>query len=88
MCECGKTQAAPLVLATLRSLLVNFGFGKTQVVNPAISPYGHVMGAATWAACLSDHPVCPFTKQPLRREQLTALTHANYERFKDKIIRN
>ena len=32
--------------------------------------------------------VCPFTKQPLRREQLTLLTHANYERFADKIIRN
>ena len=58
------------------------------VVNPAISPYGHVMGLATWAACLSEHAQCPFTKQPLRREQLVVLTHLNYERFKDKIIRN
>ena len=57
------------------------------VVNPAISPYGHVMGLATWTACLSEAGICPFTKQPLRTRDLVVLTHMNYERFKDKIVR-
>ena len=57
------------------------------VVNPAISPYGHVMGLATWTACLSEQGICPFTKQPLRTRDLVVLSHMNYERFKDKIVR-
>lgn len=57
------------------------------VVNPALSPFGHVMGLATWAACLAENNVCPFTKEPLRKEQLVVLTHTNYERFKDRIKR-
>jgi hypothetical protein len=57
------------------------------VVNPAISPYGHVMGLATWTACLSEQGICPFTKQPLRTRDLVVLSRMNYERFKDKIVR-
>ena len=57
------------------------------VVRPAISPYGHVMGAATWRAVLGTKGVCPFTKQPLRWEQCRMLTHANIETFRDQIIR-
>lgn len=112
------------------------------VVSPAISPYGHVMGAATWKvrpaptpsnsrvhvyACLKDpyamaqraahcqgrllitaascriqrrltyvHTCipqavlaekgkCPFTGQPLAWHQCTMLTHANIQRFRDRI---
>ena len=32
------------------------------VVNPAISPYGHVMGLATWRAVLAEQ-VCARAKQ-------------------------
>lgn len=52
------------------------------VVAPALSPYGHVMGLATWKACLQDRPVCPFTKQPLKARDLVALTVLNWERHK------
>jgi hypothetical protein len=57
------------------------------VIRPAISPYGHVMGAATWRAVLSENNICPFTKQPLRFEQCKILTIHNIESFRDKIIR-
>ena len=40
------------------------------VVTPAISPYGHVMGLATWNAVLAEQGKCPFTQQPLRRDQV------------------
>lgn len=40
------------------------------VVTPAISPYGHVMGQATWNAVLAEQGKCPFTQQPLRRDQV------------------
>ena len=55
---------------------------------PAISPWGHVMGLATWKAVLAaggSEPRCPFTKQPLSWEQVTVLTHANIDRFRDRI---
>lgn len=43
------------------------------VVTPAISPYGHVMGIATWNAVLAEQGKCPFTQQPLRRDQVSCL---------------
>ena len=53
---------------------------------PAISPAGHVMGLATWKAVLAGpEPRCPFTKAPLSWEQVTVLTHANIDRFRDRI---
>jgi len=57
------------------------------VIRPAISPYGHVMGAATWRAVLAENSTCPFTKQPLRFEQCKILTVHNIESFRDEIIR-
>lgn len=51
------------------------------VVAPAISPYGHVMGMATWRAVLSESRRCPFTKLGLRPEQLVALTKSNIDRY-------
>lgn len=40
------------------------------VVTPAISPYGHVMGLATWNAVLAEQGKCPFTQHPLQRNQV------------------
>ena len=36
-----------------------------EVVKPAISPYGHVLGYDTWIRVLNREPknTCPFTKQ-------------------------
>ena len=56
------------------------------VIRPAISPFGHVMGAATWKAVLAEQGVCPFTKKPLRWEQCRILTKANIDAYKDSII--
>jgi len=60
------------------------------VVVPAISPHGHVMGLATWrAVLLEDEPKgrCPFTRLPLRPEQLVVLTKRNLARYADRIVR-
>lgn len=56
------------------------------IVRPAMSPYGHVMGLATWNAVIAEQGKCPFTQQPVRREQIILLTHANIERHRDSII--
>ena len=41
-----------------------------EVVKPAISPYGHVLGYDTWIRVLNREPknTCPFTKQVGGRE--------------------
>jgi hypothetical protein len=57
------------------------------VIRPAISPFGHVMGAATWKAVLAESGLCPFTKKPLSWEQCRILTLHNIEAYRDKIIR-
>jgi hypothetical protein len=56
------------------------------VVRPAISPYGHVMGYATWRAVLAEQQRCPFTKQPLSWEQLAVLTANNIDKYRDRIV--
>lgn len=56
------------------------------VVTPAISPFGHVMGMATWRAWLSENKVCPFTRNVLSIEQCTILTKNNIDKYKDKIV--
>ncbi|KAK9799422.1 hypothetical protein WJX73_008139 [Symbiochloris irregularis] len=53
---------------------------------PAVSPWGHVLGMATWAAVLADSHRCPFTQQPLQREQVILLTHNNIGRFQSRLI--
>ncbi|KAK9846986.1 hypothetical protein WJX84_000674 [Apatococcus fuscideae] len=55
------------------------------VIAPAISPYGHVMGIATWKAVLAEHQHCPFTKNPLSWEQCKVLTKHNIDRYQDRI---
>jgi hypothetical protein len=59
-----------------------------EVEEPAISPYGHIMGKKTWYQCLSAEPtkeICPFTKQPLKKRDLVVLTWDNIHLYKDKI---
>jgi hypothetical protein len=44
------------------------------------------MGLASWRAVLADQRRCPFTKQPLRVDQLTVLTQLNIARLRDLIV--
>jgi len=57
------------------------------IEEPAISPYGHVLGYQTWLKVLNTEPknTCPFTKQPLTKRNLTKLNFDNFEEYKDKI---
>ncbi|KNC47857.1 uncharacterized protein AMSG_04087 [Thecamonas trahens ATCC 50062] len=58
-----------------------------EVVAPAISPYGHVMGYATWRMTLETrNNVCPFTNQPLELKAIVPLTLGNIDEYRDKII--
>ncbi|KAI8643084.1 hypothetical protein BD408DRAFT_343184 [Parasitella parasitica] len=61
-----------------------------EVVKPAISTYGHVMGYDSWVRCLTNwegkKSVCPLTKRPLTRRDLTILIVENIEAYQDKII--
>eukprot|EP01083_Nonionella_stella_P111441 326835_1 len=59
-----------------------------NVIRPAISPYGHVLGYDTWCKILrtSKHKnMCPFTLQKMSRRSLVKITKANYDEYKDKI---
>jgi hypothetical protein len=62
---------------------------KTQIEEPAISPYGHVAGYETWCKVLRSEDgkdTCPFTRQPLRRRDLVKLTHDNIAEFREKMV--
>ena len=53
-----------------------------EVVKPAISPYGHVMGYDSWLRCLNSEDrknICPITKKPLNKRELVVLTHDNID---------
>ncbi|KAJ3066873.1 hypothetical protein HDU99_003706, partial [Rhizoclosmatium hyalinum] len=52
-----------------------------NIVRPAISPYGHVVGYDTWVSCLGNR-MCPFTKKPLSRRELVMLTWDNIEEYR------
>ncbi|KAF8937967.1 hypothetical protein EDD21DRAFT_403641 [Dissophora ornata] len=60
------------------------------VEKPAISKYGHVMGYDSWIRCLlqegSTKNICPLTKKPLTKRDLTVLTFENIEEYRDKIV--
>ncbi|EFC46556.1 predicted protein [Naegleria gruberi] len=58
-----------------------------QVKDPAISPYGHVLGYQTWLKVLNTEPknTCPYTKQTLTKRHLVKLNFDNIEEFKSKI---
>ncbi|KAK4513904.1 Phosphomannomutase 1 [Mucor velutinosus] len=61
-----------------------------EVIKPAISTYGHVMGYDSWVRCLTNWEgkknICPLTKKPLSKRDLTVLTPDNIEAYRDKII--
>ncbi|KAI9282245.1 hypothetical protein BY458DRAFT_537726 [Sporodiniella umbellata] len=61
-----------------------------EVVKPAISRYGHVMGYDSWVRCLTNWEgkknICPLTKKTLTKRDLVILTHENIEEYRDKII--
>ncbi|KAF9999883.1 hypothetical protein BGZ80_006472, partial [Entomortierella chlamydospora] len=60
------------------------------VEKPAISKYGHVMGYDSWIRCLlqegSAKNICPLTKKPLTKRDLTVLTFENIDEYRDKIV--
>ncbi|RKP23270.1 hypothetical protein SYNPS1DRAFT_24717 [Syncephalis pseudoplumigaleata] len=60
-----------------------------EVVKPAISPHGHVMGYDNWVRCLTrsePRNVCPITKKPLSKRDLVVLTMDNIDEYRDKIV--
>ncbi|KAG1047189.1 hypothetical protein G6F42_029112 [Rhizopus arrhizus] len=46
-----------------------------EVIKPAISTYGHVMGYDSWVRCLTNWEgkknICPLTKKPLTKSDLS-----------------
>ena len=60
-----------------------------QVIKPAISPYGYVMGYDSWCTILRNAKTknqCPFTKKHMTRRQLIKLNEENIDQFKDQIV--
>ncbi|KAF7727170.1 hypothetical protein EC973_007945 [Apophysomyces ossiformis] len=61
-----------------------------EVVKPAISKYGHVMGYDSWVRCLTNWEgkknICPLTKNPMTKRDLVILTHENIEEYRSQII--
>ncbi|RKP07077.1 hypothetical protein THASP1DRAFT_24705 [Thamnocephalis sphaerospora] len=60
-----------------------------EVVKPAISPFGHVMGYDNWVRCLTrsePRNVCPITKNPLSKRDLVVLTLDNIADYRNKIV--
>jgi hypothetical protein len=59
-----------------------------EVVNPYISPYGHVLSYKTWLKVLTENipqGQCPFTKQPVTMRDLTKLTFENIDKYRSTI---
>ncbi|KAG0172732.1 hypothetical protein DFQ28_007439 [Apophysomyces sp. BC1034] len=61
-----------------------------EVIKPAISKYGHVMGYDSWVRCLTNWEgkknICPLTKNPMTKRDLVVLTHENIEEYRSQII--
>ncbi|GAA5811659.1 hypothetical protein MFLAVUS_005100 [Mucor flavus] len=57
-----------------------------QIIKPAISKYGHVMGYDSWTRCLNNWEgkknICPLTKKALTKRDLVVLTLDNMEEYK------
>jgi len=58
-----------------------------EIEQPAISPYGHVLGFRTWLRILQREPknTCPFTKQAIQKRDLIRLTLDNIDEHRPKI---
>ncbi|KAJ8653839.1 hypothetical protein O0I10_010520 [Lichtheimia ornata] len=61
-----------------------------EVVKPAISKYGHVMGYESWVRCLTSwegqRNICPLTKKPLSKRDLVVLDFDNIEEYRSRIV--
>ncbi|KAG9305199.1 hypothetical protein G9A89_010707 [Geosiphon pyriformis] len=60
-----------------------------EVIKPAISPYGHVMGYDSWVRCLcsdTQKNICPLTKKPLNKRELIILTKDNIEQYRNQVV--
>ncbi|KAI7864877.1 hypothetical protein BDF14DRAFT_1829766 [Spinellus fusiger] len=61
-----------------------------EVVKPAISKYGHVMGYDSWVRCLTSwegkRNTCPLTKKPLTKRDLVILDMDNIEELRHTIV--
>ncbi|KAL0077084.1 hypothetical protein F4703DRAFT_1961411, partial [Phycomyces blakesleeanus] len=57
-----------------------------EVVKPALSKYGHVMGYDSWVRCLTSwegkRNTCPLTKKPLTKRDLVLLDMDNIEELR------
>ena len=61
-------------------------FTQKEVILPAISPQGYVLGYYTWLRVLAkQRNHCPFTRLPVTRRHLVKLTPDNIEEYRDKI---
>ncbi|KAI8144803.1 hypothetical protein BJV82DRAFT_667355 [Fennellomyces sp. T-0311] len=61
-----------------------------EVVKPAISKYGHVMGYDSWVRSLTSwegkRNICPLTKKPLTKRDLVILDFDNIEEYRSRIV--
>ncbi|KAI7849564.1 hypothetical protein BDC45DRAFT_520284 [Circinella umbellata] len=61
-----------------------------EVLKPAISKYGHVMGYDSWVRCLTSwegkRNICPLTKKPLTKRDLVVLDFDNIEEYRSRIV--
>ncbi|KAF9976808.1 hypothetical protein BGZ73_007715 [Actinomortierella ambigua] len=57
-----------------------------EVIKPAISKYGHVMGYDSWIRCLTQEGpmknICPISKKPLSKRDVTILTFENIDEYR------
>jgi len=60
-----------------------------RLVQPAISPYGHVMEYSSWCSILRQAKTknkCPFTQQAMTRRSLVKLDADNVAEYQDRIV--
>lgn len=53
---------------------------------PALSPSGYVMDLSTWKKCVLEKGICPFTRLPVKFEDVIILTQSNIDELRPKII--
>jgi hypothetical protein len=54
-----------------------------RIINPAMSPDGHVMGLASWIKCIKEYGRCPITFKKVHSEDLQILTRTNFSKFNE-----
>jgi len=64
-------------------------FTKCDITWPALSPHGHVCDYDSWIKVLrtpGNENTCPFTKKPIKKDDLVRLTSENIDEFQGKIV--